>query len=90
VIFSDDLSMAGASVAGGVIDRVVAAWNAGCDMLLVCNAPDKADEMLENWRPGFDARRSARVARLLPSTDVSGIKNNPRYRAGIEAAERLA
>ncbi|GHU06472.1 beta-hexosaminidase [Betaproteobacteria bacterium] len=90
VIFSDDLSMEGASVAGGIVDRVVSAWNAGCDMLLVCNAPDKADEVLENWRPDFDARRSARVAGLLPSSDVSGIKNNPRYRAGIEAAEGLA
>jgi hypothetical protein len=52
----------------------------------------KAQEMLmlENWRPDFDARRSARVAGLLPSPDVSGIKNDPRYRAGIEAAEQLA
>ncbi|MDR2112128.1 MAG: beta-N-acetylhexosaminidase [Candidatus Accumulibacter sp.] len=89
-IFSDDLSMEGASVAGAIVDRAAAAWNAGADMLLVCNAPDRVDEVLELWRPDFDARRSARVARLLPATDVSNIKTDPRYRAGIEAATRLA
>lgn len=90
VIFSDDLSMEGASVAGGIVDRVSAAWNAGCDMLLVCNAPGKVDEVLEGWHPDFDVRRSARVARLLPVSDVSDIKNDPRYLAGIEAAAQLA
>ena len=59
-------------------------------MLLVCNAPGKVDEVLEGWHPDFDVRRSARVARLLPVSDVSDIKNDPRYLAGIEAAAQLA
>jgi beta-N-acetylhexosaminidase len=88
-IFSDDLSMQGARVAGGILDRAAAAWDAGCDMLLVCNAPDEADEVLENWRFDFDPRRSARVARLLPEPMCHDLENDPRYPAGVEAAARL-
>jgi beta-N-acetylhexosaminidase len=50
IIFSDDLSMEGAAVAGGPPERARAAMEAGCDMVLLCNNPKGLDELLESLK----------------------------------------
>lgn len=64
IVFSDDLSMAAASVAGGVVECARAALSAGCDMVLTCNNPAAADELLAGFNFSIPAVSLARLARM--------------------------
>ena len=85
MIFSDDLSMAGASVAGGVVQRAEAALAAGCDMILVCNAPQAAAEVLD----GLKARPldRARAERMRGRGPLRPRASDTRYAAAVAAIE---
>jgi beta-N-acetylhexosaminidase len=63
-VFSDDLSMAGAAFAGNHGDRARLALEAGCDMILVCNMPDAAEEVLESLANRSDPKRDSRLQRM--------------------------
>ncbi|MDO8595059.1 MAG: beta-N-acetylhexosaminidase, partial [Sulfuricaulis sp.] len=64
MVFSDDLSMAGASSAGNVVERAMAALTAGCDMVLVCNDSRSADQLLAELDYQMPATALARLARI--------------------------
>lgn len=91
-IFSDDLSMAGAAVAGTVPERVQAALRAGADMALVCNDPAAAAQAIEALAGYDDPTAHARLVamRARPSgRAVADLRDDPRWRratAQLEAA----
>jgi beta-N-acetylhexosaminidase len=81
LIFSDDLSMEGASTAGNVTQRAHAAFAAGCDMVLLCNDPVRTDELLQGLSAdgtvaGVDLSR--RLQRMYGNPNA---RNEARYLA---------
>jgi beta-N-acetylhexosaminidase len=64
VIFSDDLEMEGARVAGGVLERGHAALQAGCDMVLVCNDPTAMVRVVNGLQHQPDPASQLRLVRL--------------------------
>jgi beta-N-acetylhexosaminidase len=95
VVFSDDLTMEGARVAGDIHARAQAALAAGCDMVLVCNRPDLADELLAGLADrALDVQSVRRIRRLMPARpapDWIGLLSDTRYlRARSLRSENLS
>ncbi|MDE2442229.1 MAG: beta-N-acetylhexosaminidase [Betaproteobacteria bacterium] len=92
VVFTDDLSMAGAGMVGNMLARVETAYAAGCDMLLVCNAPDAVGDVLTTWNPEIDVRRGQRVESLIPAESAKSweqLQGDPVYRAALQTVAEL-
>ena len=92
VIFSDDLSMQAASVAGDVVDRASQALSAGCDMALVCNAPDAAVKVIDELKLEDDLVSHVRLARMHGRHFVNRSKllKDPDWRKAVNAIEQFA
>ncbi|WP_269902155.1 beta-N-acetylhexosaminidase [Paenalcaligenes faecalis] len=82
MVFSDDLTMEGATVAGDILARANAALTAGCDMVLVCNRPDLADELLArlDWTMPEDAlQRLNYLHPIDPALDWDSLQADEHY-----------
>lgn len=90
LIFSDDLSMAGARAAGSVTDAARAAFTAGCDMVLVCNDRLAAAAVVEataGWCVAGEI--SQRVAATTLLAGAGEPMQVPEYYEAQDYAERV-
>ena len=98
-ICCDDLSMEGARVAGTAVEAGIAALNAGCDLVLLCNQSkvdggrpvdvllDGLAQALEQGRWQADANSETRRVELLPQTSPlpwDELMHQPTYQNALE------
>jgi beta-N-acetylhexosaminidase len=91
-IFSDDLTMEGAAVAGSVAERARTALHAGCDMLLVCNHPEQTATLLNQleWQiPVLALTRLARLHGNPQSASAAKLKENRGYQLAVTQIRRF-
>jgi len=81
VIFSDDLSMAGAKFISQIEARVDAAIEAGCNMVLVCNHPEELQKVVArkySFQEGLTLMKGnldAKVFKMDYSKHIQQVKN---------------
>lgn len=88
IIFSDDLSMAGAHAVGNIHNRVNAAFSAGCDMALVCNNRAMAEEaLISTQQLNIKPSQKLGLMRAQTSTDTD-YKANPYWQEAVNALQQ--
>jgi beta-N-acetylhexosaminidase len=89
IVFSDDLSMSGAESVGGYAERARQALAAGCDMLLVCNNPDGADQVLDSLADYSNPTSQLRMIRLHGQAPASSadLFNTSQWLRAVDALQ---
>lgn len=91
VIFSDDLSMKAAGVAGDFGDRAVTALNAGCDMVLVCNHQDAAAQVLDRLKDYSNPASQLRLVRMHGRGENSWdkLKSSSKWQQAVNRVQEI-
>jgi len=91
LIFSDDLSMAGAKMAGRPFARAKAAMDAGCDMILVCNDTPALDEVIDGLSSAPLALPGARLDAFAPKIQIArDLKQSADWQQAVDTITGLA
>lgn len=89
-VFSDDLGMQAARNYGSITYRAERALRAGCTMVLVCNDPDSADELLNSLHWESSAADKTRVERMRGQQTPYSMSQLHELEQFIQAAEAVS
>ncbi len=90
-IFSDDLCMSGAAITASHVERAHRAFEAGCDMCLLCNDRSAVVRVLERLHVALQPLSQVRLMRMHGRTPEPEIdwRRHPRRESALQALHGL-
>jgi beta-N-acetylhexosaminidase len=92
VIFSDDISMVAAGVAGSHTERAAAALTAGCDMVLICNNQEAVIKVIDALDYDLHPALQARLMRMHgrgPDNSLQTLQQDNRWQTVAKSISAL-